>query len=199
MDYELDDEKYIVSVCHDCLGIFETRQQLFEHKRKYIDPNANNNKIYECDVTGCNRIFPDLRTLNKHKNTHFKPFKCLLITSIGTICNKSFSNKRNLTIHQRSHNDDRREKCRFCQKKFCDPSTLKKHIKCIHSKVTEKQFVCKLCHKKFAKKHSLEKHFEIHSNLMNRKQFECHLCDKIFTVKSNRNRHLKKVHHLNKI
>eukprot|EP01083_Nonionella_stella_P084592 234219_1 len=113
---------------------------------------------------------------------------------LNMICNKAFANKRNLMVHSRSHRNDRREKCKFCHHSFCDPSTLKNHIKNVHCEVIPKQFICKLCHKKFARKYPLQKHLETHSNYLNRKLFQCTQCDKSFTFKSNRTRHNKKFH-----
>ena len=151
--------------------------------------------MYTCDYDGCNKLYYDLRTLNKHKRVHTKPFKCLFLINNHHLCNKSFSNKRNLKIHARSHKNERKEKCKFCGKTFCDPSTLKNHIKYIHScGTTPKPYVCKVCHKKFARKASLQKHLEIHLNAEKRKLFECKHCNKSFTVKSNRTRHIKKLH-----
>ena len=71
-----------------------------------------------------------INRLNQHRLSYSKPFSC-------SHCNKSFGKRWNLKIHERIHNKqqnmDTMKRCKFCDKKFHEPSSLKKHIKNIHS------------------------------------------------------------------
>jgi len=181
-------------VCRCCFGIFGNWQQLQQHKAKYGSwdsvqfPNRSRpDTVFQCDHDGCTHRCVGVRALTKHKRIHSKPFRC-------TLCGKSFGNKRNLTIHARSHRDDRREKCRFCGSAFCDPSTLRSHIKRAHAEVASKAFSCRVCLKRFAEKDKLQKHMAIHSRKTSRDLLRCASCDMTFTVKSNRDRHHRKYH-----
>jgi len=191
-------------VCRSCFGIFGNWQHLFDHKVKHrqSDPDwdgirfshrSDSNAEHRCGVSGCDRKFADLRSLTKHRRVHSKPFRCTAFIG-GALCGKTFSNKRNLTVHARSHSNDRREKCHFCCRAFCDPSTLRNHIKALHSEVVTKAFSCRVCQKRFGHKHALQKHLEIHSNAGGRRTFRCASCDMTFTAKSNKIRHDKKYH-----
>eukprot|EP01084_Bolivina_argentea_P164544 286078_1 len=152
----------------------------------------NKNKWnWKCDWKQCNAIFRHKYLLSKHKKNHLKPYKCLFKT-----CNKSFSSKSYLLqIHNKIHENKRKAKCKFCNMKFTDPSTLRSHLKYVHSTNMLKRFICKICQKQFTKKCSLKAHFQTHQKRKNRQLFYCiHCNNKTFTVKSNLNRHLKIFH-----
>ena len=55
--------------------------------------------------------------------------------------------------------------CKFCDKKFNEPSSFKRHIKNIHflsNDIASKPFRCKKCMKEFKKKDFLQKHWQTH-------------------------------------
>lgn len=165
----------IVFCCRQCFGIFESKSALNSHQFEKNHFEVRKGEIFRKRAP--------------------KKFEC-------GHCHKIFLKKYDYQIHVRTHNDERVEKCKFCEKKFCDPATLRKHIKYIHGKneLTEKPFSCRMCHKRFKYKHSLKAHLECQhqngGNLKERKLFKCPMkgCMLSFTYKSNRNAHLKKYH-----
>merc|ERR1712154_276099 len=114
------------------------------------------------------------------------------------ICNKIFGKQYDYQIHMRTHVNARMEQCKFCEKRFCDPATLRKHVKYIHAHahahakngLMEKPFVCHTCHKCFRYKHTLKAHLE--SQHKEREVLSCPVegCPVSFSYKSNRNAHL---------
>eukprot|EP01083_Nonionella_stella_P096852 272305_1 len=135
----------------------------------------------------------ELRYLTVHMQQHTKPFQCS-----NSKCNKSFSRKHDLKMHERLHsNTTELASCAFCGMKFTHPSNLRKHIKHFHAHHDgPKPFVCKHCKKRFDRKESLQKHFQVHLKPTDRKRHHCEECDTFFTLKSNLGKHLKKFHSL---
>jgi len=164
--------------CRCCYGIFESKSSLNIHQNKF------------------NHFTPKQR---KEKTRNNRKFKC-------EICKKLVGTNYDLKIHLRTHKNERCEECKFCGKKFCDPATLRKHIKYIHTDngLMEKQFVCRKCHKRFRWKNSLKTHLQTQHQqnqnstltLKERKVYVCPVneCQISFTYKSNCNAHLKKFH-----
>ena len=169
------------------------------------DNNDNNDKDnndkdkiiigYHCDYKQCNKIFINYSLYNKHRRKHNKVFKC----SFGEICNKSFSNQRDLTIHEKIHKGLKDEICKFCFSKFIHPSNLKKHIKYVHSNLNDtlilNQFICKKCNKTFNRKESLQRHLQSHLKRDLRKLIYCKICKTSFISISNYNRHKRIFNH----
>ena len=151
----------IVVCCHECCIIFEDRKSLTSHQWIYnhrkVDLNrlseenrrrrereealrrkkaeeraAKSNQIYCCDYNGCNKIFTRFGVYNKHRKTHIKKYRCSYIHS-G--CNREFSTRKALEIHERIHSKERKEICKFCLGSFTDPAALRKHIKYIHKMI----------------------------------------------------------------
>merc|ERR1711936_170402 len=82
--------------------------------------------------------FARLENLKIHKRSHTgeKPFPC----KFRQECNKSFSNSSDRARHEQTHMDPKPYKCEVvgCQKRYTDPSSLRKHIK-NHSKEEQEQ------------------------------------------------------------
>ena len=170
------------------------------NKRRKNKSNNNKYKIkgqemWYCNYNGCNKIYFDYRIFNRHHRKHNKLYKC----SFDEICNKSFSNPRDLSIHEKIHNGLKEEKCKFCFKKFIHPSNLKKHIKYLHSNSSDSlilnRFICRKCNKSFNRKESLQKHLQSHLKRDSRKLIHCETCNKSFTTTTNCNRHKRQFNH----
>ena len=67
--------------------------------------------------------------------------------------------------------------CDQCGREFTRASTLKRHIKRVHS--GEKLFTCETCDKSFTTVDVLKRHEKVHQE----KTFECHKCHKKFSRK----------------
>ena len=191
----------IVRCCHGCLKIFEDRQKLVDHKRnskirncQYKEHTKEHETIFQCDYKQCQQMFFEIGKLNKHKQrVHLRPFSC----RFSKICNKTFGTKQRLLIHERIHENNKCEICKFCKKAFADPSTLRNHIFNIHvNEPMLNPFICRFCHKKFQSKSKLKSHLHVHLKKEERRTdtFRCTVCAKTFTTKSNCRRHIRKFH-----
>nr|XP_033788004.1 zinc finger protein 300-like [Geotrypetes seraphini] len=100
-----------------------------------------------------------------------KLFECLL-------CDKSFSQKHNLQIHEGIHTGEKPYKCSQCDKSFNHTSSLRIHER-IHT--GEKPFKCSQCFKTFNNKSSLKIHGRVHTG---EKPYQCSECNKRFNQKS---------------
>ena len=183
---------YIVFSCHRCFAILANKTELRQHQIKENHMKKVQRKeeiIYRCDYGVCNQWYTNLHDLGRHKKQHLKPFGC-------KTCAKRFGAKWDLKIHCRIHNGLKKEKCRYCHKKYTDPSNLRKHIMKHHkSEAVLESFVCRICHKQFKKKESLQRHWKTHT--VRRKAFECSVCLKQFTYGYNLNKHMRKYHSFN--
>lgn len=161
--------------------------------------------IYKCNYKQCDKSYLTLSDINRHKKTHFKPFKCKQ-------CNSRFAAKWDLKIHSRIHNknkyglhnintsnvgyinnNENKQQCKYCMKIFTDPSNLRKHIQTIHA-LNKNLFICKICHKQFNRKDSLQRHWKTHSNQIKNNKWHCKHCNVRFSYKYNLNKHNKKYH-----
>lgn len=178
------------------MNIFEDRQKLIEHKLEnkkcaFIPNKERNKNLFKCDINDCKEIFYEIGKLNKHKQrVHLRPFVCSY-----NKCKKTFGTKQRLLIHERIHENNKCEICKFCKKGFVDPTTLRNHIFNIHqNKPMLNPFICRFCHKQFKKRAKLKIHLNVHLNKEKRHLIQCKFCDKKFATKSNCNRHIKKHH-----
>src|SRR5699024_10360022 len=108
--------------CTECGRSYSQEVHLIAHQRSHSKDNAQTPQInprpYQCTVEGCNKLVKWKCNLDRHLRTHSgdKLYKCLE-------CGKGFTQKYNLTTHQRSHSENKRPYiCPECGKGFTQKS-----------------------------------------------------------------------------
>ena len=119
--------------CPVCKISFQKEGTLYQHLEMHKDD------LFNCDK--CQRIFTSQDVFNEHakKCGSSSIYKCKL-------CDRTFSLKKGLTLHQRTHKSDSK-----VQDKLVD----KEH--------RQKFFICGVCHVSFSQKKLLSKHQRVHT------------------------------------
>ena len=105
-----------------------------------------------------------------------------------SICNITFKNSVVLNKHKnKEHSDDRNLSCKYCGKRFGNPSAVRFHEAC-HE---EPRFKCIYCGKMFKSKSSQREHERDHTG---ERPWSCALCGKGFKSSSTLGQHRKYVH-----
>ncbi|XP_060234168.1 histone-lysine N-methyltransferase MECOM isoform X8 [Meriones unguiculatus] len=163
--------------CEDCDQLFESKAELADHQKfpcstphsafSMVEEDLQQNLESESDLREihgnqdckeCDRVFPDLQSLEKHMLSHTeeREYKC-------DQCPKAFNWKSNLIRHQMSHDSGKHYECENCAKVFTDPSNLQRHIRSQH--VGARAHACPECGKTFATSSGLKQHKHIHSSV----------------------------------
>lgn len=165
-------------------------------------------KHYKCPE--CEKSFPALRSLEKHKKLHQREkLKSSLQKTPTTTqektcseCGKFFQRLSHLRRHQRIHTGEKPYKCPKCEESFMWQGALERHLKA-HKKQKptspaptlpvsqEKPTQCSECGKTFRQHSDLLRHRRIHTG---EKPYRCTECGESFTWPSSLNLHRKKVH-----
>jgi len=190
--------------CDVCNEDFKAKRDLERHKEREKHSGEIENKIH-CEK--CNKSFVSLHIYDTHmKRSHSKVYNC-------DKCAKMFDSAKDLRNHNRKeHEISTQNSCKICNLTFDDNKLLHKHMKqenhrnfycevCsgsfltisslrVHIKYLHTSFNCNLCNQSFDGMRGLSAHKEKIHAVFQEKEYVCPTCG--FTTKrqNNYNSHL---------
>ena len=109
--------------CEDCQQSFSFESELVSHRMKH-----RTSPSFTCMFHKCGKKFRRMSELNSHVIEHSGTlYNC-------TKCNYNTNNPRHLRDHQRSHSDEKRYKCKYCEERFKYTSGRIRHYIKDHSR-----------------------------------------------------------------
>ncbi|MBM3892866.1 C2H2-type zinc finger protein [Candidatus Dependentiae bacterium] len=108
-------------------------------------------------------------------------------------CKYKTYKKSDMTIHQRTHSNQKPFKCDECSKSFSDQRNFRRHVD-IH--VGKKPFTCNECSASFTRKNHLVIHQYTHRG---EKPFKCTICNYGFAQSNDFKRHQRTQNHIAKL
>ena len=134
---------------------WDTQTFVRRDSSSHNEPKIQNGK-YPCTYEGCKRTFNYSSSRRLHirrAHTGERPFKC-------PNCDKSFHDSGALKAHVLIH-EGVKFKCDICGKLLAARKTLKRHIKRVHERRSQK-WQCQLCGDGFGTASALETHIRRH-------------------------------------
>ncbi|XP_012987775.3 zinc finger protein 883-like isoform X1 [Esox lucius] len=162
------EKPYHCSVCGMKFRCTKTLEQhhLKNHQGETLGPIRLHQGPLTCPH--CGQEFPSKALLKDHlQKTHISRVQCKQ-------CDKTFSTKAYLLVHQRKHTGERPYLCPQCGKSFSLSGSLRLHLR-IHA--GEKPHVCSYCDKRFTSRSQLIRHLRIHTG---EKPYQCSDCGRCF-------------------
>jgi KRAB domain-containing zinc finger protein len=188
--------------CKRCQHFFSRKDQLTIHEQLHHE------KPCKCAI--CGLAFAAKQDLESHIQIHTTAIPCgdekpcdencglvkhpwnytVKKTYSCKICDKFFTRRHVLRLHERIHTGEKPFQCEFCGLTFHVKSGLRSH-NVMHA--GETKFECKTCGKTFLRKQSFISHITLHKG---EKPFKCDTCGMAFPLKAYLNNHLQL--HVNK-
>lgn len=164
--------------CNVCGKSFTAKTNLYRHMRLH-----SGDRPYSCSE--CGRSYTRPETLKDHMLVHTSGIKPLIPTFKCSFCDRIFSQKANLIVHERIHTGERPYVCSLCSKAFRTSVSLKVHLR-VHT--GEKPYICDVCGRPFSQQSSLLVHRRVH---LNERSYVCPTCNKSFNNPQNLKVHLR--------
>ncbi|KAL5233272.1 hypothetical protein ACI65C_000682 [Semiaphis heraclei] len=95
------------------------------------------------------------------------------------ICGRSFSTKKTLISHYRTHTGERPYACNICDRSFSLNGNLVTHYR---THTGERPYACNICDRSFSRKHHLVAHKKTHTG---ERPYACNICDRSFSLNGN--------------
>lgn len=158
--------------CEECGRKFTRHNLLTEHKRVHTGERP-----FECE--DCCKTFAKRDLWRRHRLTHKdKRFEC-------QECGKRFAQKSTMQVHMSVHSKERKHVCDVCNKSFKLASSLRNHLKAMHTKNSKAEtkpsaYLCSYCGKVFRHLGWMLKHLCEATGV---KRFQCSMCSKKFDKK----------------
>ncbi|XP_055639517.1 zinc finger protein ZFP2-like isoform X2 [Toxorhynchites rutilus septentrionalis] len=158
--------------CPHCPKAFKYTSTLKHHMRKTHAGWLKINKRRESDLDDSQK--EDQMRLHTEESS----FKC-------EKCEKTFSSKYGLKIHDRIHTDERPYSCPYCQNAFRYSSTLRDHVR---AHTGERPYSCPHCPKAFSRPKTLTHHIQTHTG---DRPYSCPHCPKTFIQSTAYKQHIR--------
>ncbi|VDK21385.1 unnamed protein product [Taenia asiatica] len=92
----------------------------FRHEVSGREVNEEGRRIWRCPE--CAKTYTNYASYRMHRLSHSRPWNC-------HFCDKAFSRKWILQVHERTHTGEKPFRCSVCQRPFADRSGIQKHMK----------------------------------------------------------------------
>ncbi|XP_063836765.1 zinc finger protein 25-like [Ostrinia nubilalis] len=196
-------------VCEECDSGFVSKQRLRIHG---YHMHSRRTKQYPCEV--CQKQFPSQKKRKIHVETvheNVKKYKCnrcperfneyfrrhkhmVLVHGVApleykcNICEKSFERPYALSIHMRTHIQQKDIYCEICPYRCFTNVELRHHmIKHNGKRIHE----CSVCKKSYAREKTLKEHMRIHTN---DRRYVCPVCGQAFIQNCSLKSHIRSHH-----
>ena len=169
----------------ECNAGQETCRETFTTARAFIKHMKEQHSMKPWYCQPCDKRFMERQNLQFHMmscHENKKNFAC-------DICNKSFTNPRQLYTHRALHLG-KRFLCQECGYRARSSANLRGHVKARHE---ARQHNCPMCGKKFSSGNNLKNHMRIHTG---ESPYICELCGVSFKRAHHLHSHIESKMHL---